>query len=525
MKVLLLLSLALSAGCSSSVDESAVIDLEKAPGAGKVQQRGNLRLARDMRLLQSFSLELKDLEKEMRYLQAAVGMKERGYYTSDEHDKIENVLFRFLVCRESLWEMIDYYRNYRDHFPDEQDQVRGFILGFDAALHLAYYSSLLVATFLDDDVVIEKLNEEYYRSNIPEGTYNTLFQSLTKIENIEALKTAWELYSAELADQDSILFKISHTEPDYRRATDEVLLLHNDVDERIQYILEKRSLLLPNVRNRLRHLLIVELAKEAKDKLGDNLYAARGILFENVSSIKLPIAVNIQFSREQIDRMKKLLRPGDIILTFSAGYMSNVFLPGKFKHGITYVGMPADRKQAGLSRIALPGVPEEKLEKLKADLKIARLESGEEADLIEAVAEGVVFNSLEEITREHIARLCVLRPRLAREEAVDALTNVFLLLGDGYDFKFDFTDGSYQCCTEVIYRSLHKHGPIQFDLIKRMGTWTLCADDIIYYYLSGDQKTFDFVLYAEESPDSKGKAVLLTDAAGKQRLVSLMNGD
>ena len=50
------------------------------------------------------------------------------------------------------------------------------------------------------------------------------------------------------------------------------------------------------------------------------------------------------------------LRPGDLILTYTAGYISDVFIPGAFKHGITYVGSPQQREQAGLEANALPAM-------------------------------------------------------------------------------------------------------------------------------------------------------------------------
>ena len=139
------------------------------------------------------------------------------------------------------------------------------------------------------------------------------------------------------------------------------------------------------------------------------------------------------------------------------------------------------------------------------------------------MAEGVIFNSLEEIAKEHVARLCVLRPNLGRDTLVDSLTNIFLLLGDRYDFKFDFVDASMQCCTELIYRCLHKHDPIEFNLKKRMGVWTLSADDIAEYYLSSNPGAFDFILFAEEDEDSDGNAVILTGEKGKQSLAALMD--
>ncbi|MCH8193271.1 MAG: hypothetical protein IIA65_04560 [Planctomycetes bacterium] len=46
----------------------------------------------------------------------------------------------------------------------------------------------------------------------------------------------------------------------------------------------------------------------------------------------------------------------------------------------------------------------------------ASLPSGHEADLIEAVAEGVVFDSLEYLLSSDVSRLVVLRPRLTTQE-------------------------------------------------------------------------------------------------------------
>jgi hypothetical protein len=116
-----------------------------------------------------------------------------------------------------------------------------------------------------------------------------------------------------------------------------------------------------------------------------------------------------------------------------------------------------------------------------------------------------------------------LRPKVTREEQIEDLKTVFLLLGSGYDFKFDFNDARYQCCTEVIYRSLNARGDIRFPLTKRMGIQTLSADDILNYHLSSDPSTFEFVFLAEQSPNAKTqRAVILTGEKGAARFRELM---
>jgi hypothetical protein len=276
--------------------------------------------------------------------------------------------------------------------------------------------------------------------------------------------------------------------------------------------------------NRLRHTFILKLADNLKNKVGDNLYAIRGLLFSNVSDIKIPLTWPIKFTEEQKRELHSILRPGDIILTYTAGYMSNIFLPGSFKHGITYVGDTSARKETGLvdnPKALIAGI---NVKKLEADFNTELLESGLKADVIEAVAEGVIFNSLDLLLDTHINRMVVLRPRLSTTEIKEALTITFALLGADYDFKFDFNDGSYLCCTEVIYRALNSRGDYNFDLVKRMGTLTLSADDILEYYIKNEYRPFDVMVYAEKDSSSEGNmASLYKGDKGLKQLKSLMN--
>lgn len=124
---------------------------------------------------------------------------------------------------------------------------------------------MVVAEFIDDKVVIAKLNEPYYRTEIPEGTYDALFRSVTAIEHIEAVETAWVLFSNEIADRSSMLFKVSESDPAYKAAVRQIVTLHKSGAERTKLILEKRSLFLPSVRNRLRQTVIAALARKAKN--------------------------------------------------------------------------------------------------------------------------------------------------------------------------------------------------------------------------------------------------------------------
>ena len=481
------------------------------------------RLALDFKRLQSFSEELKDMAREIARLQEYFGLKERGFFTSDEHDKIELLLFRYLLCRDSLWDFVNYYQNYADLFSASESQAKGFLIGFSAAQHLAFYSSTLVATFVDEPKVIAKLNEAYYRSDIPKNTYNKLFENITSVKNLKALRAAAQIFSEEFNNPNSAVSKVAAANFEYRSLVLHAKQLMLDADNQISDVLKKTAILLPDVRNQLRHTVIMSYVKKLREGVGDNLYILRGLLFTNVSRLKSPISSSVTFGSDQIKQIKSMLEPGDVILTYKDGYMSNIFLPGVFKHGITYVGSPEQRRACGLTQDVTEKIPKSKQRKLLHDFAFERLASGHEADLIEAVAEGVIFSSLERLLEEPITRFVVLRPRLNRNERVKNLLTVFLLLGSSYDFKFDFNEATYQCCTEVIYRALNNLGPIQFTLTKRLGLPTLSADDIIHYYLTSNSESFEFILLiGDNSESSSNHAIFFTGLDGKQRLESLM---
>ena len=209
------------------------------------------------------------------------------------------------------------------------------------------------------------------------------------------------------------------------------------------------------------------------------------------------------------------MKPGDVILTFKTGYMSNIFLPGAFKHGITYIGLPAERRAAGV--VATTQTP-----RLAANLRRGRIAGGYPADVVEGVAEGVIFNSIEKIVRSPMGRLAVLRPRLTVEERVRQLTTVFGFLGCGYDFRFDFNDAAFQCCTEVIYRSLNGLGPIRLPLTPRMGRQTLSADDLCRHVFKQEASPFGLVLLAVRDPSRPGgHARIVSGAEGLNALRAL----
>lgn len=315
-----------------------------------------------------------------------------------------------------------------------------------------------------------------------------------------------------MADPQSALAVLSKNDAEYAILIKQIPALQNAAEERLQQV----SRYFPS------HSDAARITRKDSEKQHKTLYAMRSFLFKEVSRLKNPSVHVVVFSDAQKQDIFDLLEPGDLILTYTAGYMSDVFIPGAFKHGITYIGTSNDRKSIGLSANVLP--PDERFnsDELSANLQVLSLPNGTHADMIEAVAEGVIFNNLEHIMNTHINRMLVLRPRLSDTEKKTFLVEVYSYLGDGYDFRFDFADASKQVCTEVIYRAINGKGSIDFTLTVRAGHETLSADDIANYHLNSE--AFDFVLLAENDPDSKNnEALVFVGIEGEKRIEALMS--
>lgn len=436
------------------------------------------------------------------------------YFDAQQLDQMEGLLFSFLAAQTSLWDIVNAFGGLGATFSDDLINTKADVLATTAALLLIEHTAFAINQFSDTPLTSELINQDYYRSDIPFGTYDRMVVSMTSPDLLDALVAAQEYYAIGLADPQSSLVLLAQTDAVYAGLIEQLPALHDAASEQLQLV----AMAYPS-------------HKAAKKKLRKGIrgehkyrYKARSIIFKEVSRLKNPKDHVVVFSDQQKQEIFSLLQPGDLILTYTAGYMSDVFIPGAFKHGITYIGTEADREPLGLNVNDLPSnAIRYNPEALTANLAEQSLPNGQQIDMIEAVAEGVIFNNLEHIMDTHIDRMLVLRPRITDEERAQFIVEVYSYLGDKYDFLFDFTDSSMQVCTELIYRGISGKGAINFELTMRAGHETLSADDIANYYLNEREAAFDFVLLVEPESNSKQHdAVVYTGTEGEARLMALM---
>ena len=458
--------------------------LPSTPGTGQC-------LANDAKLQRRLELDGIALQAEFVALRRSGGWGERGYFSAAEHDAIEGLLFRFMVNRGAFWGQLDLTEAAGVEPVSNGDDPKCQALALHAGFSLADSNAFLVAEFFDDPVARKKLNESFYRSEIARDTYNRLFRTLESGTRGQALKHAWTLFEQrEKTESAPSGWRVADA-PEFLALLEAIPRLHRNVVENTHIAFAQEAGNVAILEREANSTKAMAVAHESKLKLESVGYQIRSLVFKDVSRIKSPTAQLIHFAPEQVQQIHNLLLPGDILLSYTAGYVSDVFIPGKFKHGMTYVGT---QSAGNTSR-----------------------------DLIEAVAEGVKYSDLDHILDTHINRLLVLRPRLSTAEREEFLVEISRYLGDSYDFQFDFADASRQVCTELIYRGLQGRGGIEFELTQRAGHPTLSADDIVFYHLGETPPRFDFILYAAEDPDQGvAQAKIWLGGEGEKLIKSLM---
>jgi hypothetical protein len=168
----------------------------------------------------------------------------------------------------------------------------------------------------------------------------------------------------------------------------------------------------------------------------------------------------------QIAAMQRKLRPGDLLFERRNWCMSNIGLPGFWPHAAFYVGAAGEiarefdgdaevKKRYGAG--GLTGHLRRRYAK-KWEAFEAPHGDGHPHRVIEAVGEGVIFNSLEHSADADY--VCALRPRLDAASRAAAIERAFHYQGRPYDFDFDFTSDATLVCSELVWKC-YQPGPTQ----------------------------------------------------------------
>lgn len=227
------------------------------------------------------------------------------------------------------------------------------------------------------------------------------------------------------------------------------------------------------------------------------------------SPVDLSFREHKYIKHKELKSIKASLKPGDILIRRNDDQLSNVGIPGFWKHAAIYVGSPADLN-AYFDSISIPNnlKPAEYL-KLK-NPKVYKKLMIKHFQIIEVVGKGVMFNPLDHIAKSDY--FAAFRPNIAKEQIFQALINAFNCYGLPYDFLFEFKTPNTLVCSELVYQAYqttNNYSGINFQMGIYAGQSFLSPNDIAIQFAAeykNPQPQLKLVFFYDA--DTKGKVTL-----------------
>ena len=451
---LLVVALSFCVSCQAHIRMAP--DDVNAPGSqglGRISDADlDEKIARDMVTVRNVIAGLSTLEEQADDTAIALGRITARVYTQAENDRIRALLQSYLNYRSVLLRLLGYYSAY-ETVAREDLRLRSFLVAYVCGLTLFREGIVLVTSYRDRPRARAKLNEAEPLWGIPPNVFETIYKNITDSTNVRLLGEGWDYYTAQLPRM------AGHGLAEGPASA----WLHETIRTQQQFIEEKA----------------VDIWEGKWDILWRQMGAYRKVPVYNAMAVLGTFAGNVKIwispphiTQAQIQDLKQILQPGDLILERQNWYLSNGFLPGFWKHMALYVGSAEDLERRGLSMDPLVRPHWEKFR--HAD------RHGHAPRVIEVVSSGVMFSPL-----EHTAAaddLAVLRPRLSESRKNAAVARAFSHYGKPYDFDFDFFSTDKLVCTELIYRAYDepiRGESIRFPLVRIMGLDTMPADEVV----------------------------------------------
>jgi 1-acyl-sn-glycerol-3-phosphate acyltransferase len=370
-----------------------------------------------------------------------------SFFDDADNDRISQQMLTYLNCRQELLELIFRYRA-GNTITVPQLRWRASLIDLAAGCSLYQRSTQFVALFADAPRAQRKLNEGDPAWGIPAGLYNTIRANLTDERNLAPFRTALAEYRAAAGQYDAAGLSGAGPHADFHR-------------------LIRQTTVTPPADTGF----MAKLWQEAGNLKASTLYHGQSAISRAVGSTRVrQRREGPRVQSGQLEKIRQLVRPGDILLERQDWFLSRAFMPGYWAHAALYIGTVEEVEELGLQTHQWVAPHWEAFKRLDAD--------GHRHVIIEAVPEGVRFTTLEHClgTADSAA---VLRPsRISREELGDAVARAFHHLGKPYDFEFDFFSADKIVCTELVTRCYAESTRLGFPLVNVMGRPTLPPTEI-----------------------------------------------
>lgn len=352
----------------------------------------------------------------------------RGYFDPVEDERLRAAYARYLAIRVALWDIIKSHqpaarRVKRSPQSANASDLHDFAVSFCAAEIIVRTGEYLIDLARDRGIIWRKLDEAESRYGIPRKRFTRIYRQLTSAFRMHGFYRACEIFDV---NKSAIL----------EAAPDDISIILKTLN----LPTASRGDHLRRYRSFVRH----SLKRRQLSAWKKTLFSIFEMTGSDIAELKIPFVkpphAPKRVTPDIIEMLKNQLQPGDVFVTRHDDAMSNLFLPGFWPHSALWLG-------------------------------------AEDADILEAKKDGVLLRTIEDTLQ--VDAFIVLRPKLTSPQIKEALSRAREHMGKLYDFVFDFRTSDRLVCTEVIYRSYHGIGDIEFNLIMQAGRHCLSAEELI----------------------------------------------
>lgn len=472
-------------GPAALIDPHSGIDLAAIPAASL-----EARVSGDEKSLAAVLQGLRELEAKATEVQADFDAGRRVDTSAADHEAIRQLLLSYISYRTVLVRLIWRYQRYAQ-VEDERLRLRCFLVGFTAANALYDAGLKFVHQYEGSAKQVARLNEGEPVWNIPPGLYDMVQRNLTNRASLRLLEDATAYYVTAHERFESLgLGKDSAHGPFHAAIASSQATVRRLAGS---YFMEEATVAVKDLK-RLVNAIRYETQSAVSTWIGD-------------MKIREPRDGHALIQPAQLDKLREKLEPGDILLERRNWFLSNAFLPGYWPHAALYVGTTEDLKRLGLDK-------DPRVERFWDEFSQPD-ELGHPRVIVEALSEGVLFNSLEHSIGGADAA-AILRPKLSQEEIKEAICMSFGNVAKPYDFEFDFTSRDKLVCTEVVFRAYGANaGPIHFPVKQILGRQTMPAIELVRKVkeeAAADTAELEFIAFID-SDEATNTATFLEDGA------------
>jgi hypothetical protein len=237
-----------------------------------------------------------------------------------------------------------------------------------------------------------------------------------------------------------------------------------------------------------------EIKEKSKEAMYVAIFPVQKYIMVSITSLEFTKRKGKFITDADLKEIKSKLEPGDILLKRNDWQATNLGISGFWTHTGLFIGSLVEMDKYFSDVDALKS--KRFSEKLK-DMDEQRYEAlikNSDLSVIEAIEEGVVVKPLSNIAK--VDYFSAVRPRISKEEKMNAILKAYSFVGRPYDFFIDIESNDAFICTEVIYKSYEKS--ISFEVEKKLNRKIVYPNSVVKKFAHERQKEnreLDFVLF------------------------------